>query len=172
MNHVQLLAYDLQRAPIINPLGTETEIDLTYNDPNGPSGDALEETNQRFGILAHPARVGQELFIRALPPAQLVPMASNRAIVLGAISSDRLDYDNQGTPGYQPRFVWPTAPVGAFTGPLPGGQFLSLGDPFPTVGDPPVASWEPKVAILRWTGSYWLVVTATMGASLRETQLP
>ncbi len=163
-HHVQLLAYDVQRAAIVNPRGDEVSIDLSYNDPNGPIEDAPDDTGLRFGLLAHPDRVGQELFLRAMPVPNFPGMSvASKTLVLGALSSDRVDYDNQATPGYHPRFVWPTAPTGAVAGPAPGGMFFSF-------ADEPV--WWPQIAILRWTGSYWLVVTATPGCSLRETQAP
>ena len=144
--------------PILNPTGEEHVVDMVLGAAD------LENANNYHALLAPGRVVGQELILRLLPtPSSFDPTELNgpetanadklriygingvdRALGPG-LNSALFQYDINASP-----------PQNAF-GAQPGLEFAVIGQD--------INYNIPPCAFLRWTGSYWLVQSATVGVT-------
>jgi hypothetical protein len=148
-----------EAADPINPEGEKIVTLIPRADPTETSGPAF-----RYGLILPGEEVGDELFISVLP-INTDETVTPQIILFGQPVNTLMN----GAGGF-PWIIWPRP----FMTPPPGPfdylyctaiQFPIPGSPNPVEGQPPLSS--PAVIVMRWTGTYWLVMQQSPGVNLQ-----
>ncbi|AFU87601.1 hypothetical protein CcrKarma_gp084 [Caulobacter virus Karma] len=142
---------------IVNPNGEQRVHLVSQVSPEFGAADYAA----RYGFLTAAKEVGDELFItfsRGTHAPQSAPLAM--PIILGILADAGVQ-----TPVFASGYGDPAT---AKTGPA-----LIVPLPDSIVADPasvltPLAPAYPPAVVLRWTGAYWLVVSASPGIEIAE----